>query len=173
MFGNPNYLIQIYKLYLKYSGRKQFNKKDLSKFETLCIIKYSNKITDKMFKEINIRDMLLYMIETYMKIPDYNYLDLIENEYLYYSYVHSKLNIKDEDIVIILDIEIKNTIQAKVYHLKTGVQCTYKISKFRYYKHQNYQSIAMIPRFDVFDLIKIKNIDNNKYGIFINSFTKI
>lgn len=168
MYGNPNELNKKFEIFQKYKDRKQFNKTELSKMELSCFKDIDCNETPKLIKGFDYLDLIKKVLE-YEKSIQYNYLELLKNEFEYYSYVHSKLNCKKE-MYLVLNIEILNTVNILVYNIKTGVHKKYKMFNNNFYKHQNFGNINQKQRFKVFDLITIKSEKENKYGLFITDF---
>jgi DNA polymerase-3 subunit alpha len=168
-FGNPNYLTECFKIFQKYFGKKQFKKDALLEIEKTWFEKIPHKKTDKLYKGFDSKDLINYIIKNALTKKSYDYFDLLKKEFEYFGYVHTKLK-AHKDLVMVLDIKIKNSVRVHVCYVNSGVHKTYTIYKNKFYKHQNYDNIYFNPRFKIFDLIYIKSIETNKYGTFLNSF---
>jgi DNA polymerase-3 subunit alpha len=127
-FGKAQKLLTIVNLYNKLYGKKQFSKAKLSDESIDLIRKYSNKETEKVFKEV---DTYKLLIDQVLNIPnkDISFKEklVFQNEVLgYIDYKNDKI---EKRYALITDINTKYTPIVNTYCLNNGVTCKCKINK--------------------------------------------
>ena len=127
-FGKSQKLLDIYKIYNDYYGKKQFNKDKISLDESI-ILKYGTA-TKKMYK---ITDSIGLVQELCNQVEDKSIpiTERLKAEAEYLGYV-DYINPKAKNYGYVLDIDTKYSPRLKVYHLDTGEAVTYKLAKKDY-----------------------------------------
>lgn len=150
-FGKSKKLLKIVDIYNNITKKKQFNKEALPEFLTIDLLrKYSNKETEKLFKEVDVISLTNELAES---IPDedISISEIFETELEYVGYI-SYIN-KDykDNICVVSEFKTNNwgTPFVTLYRLNNGKSMTMKVDK-RYY---NTKPLAK------YDLIVVKNIE--------------
>jgi hypothetical protein len=164
-FGDANLLLQMQIIFINLHSKKQIKKDklDVIGLEYNLIEKYSNKITEKLFKEIDIKALINHLIKkiTFSKRTP---VELLECEHEYYGYMQTTFNISDK-FVIVYEIDLKYTPKLITYNLRTGDNKTYKIYKDNLYGSQTYdtpEQKQLINKYDVIKIIKTKKQNKRK-----------
>lgn len=127
-FGKSQKLLDIYKIYNDYYGKKQLKKDKISLEESL-ILKYGTA-TEKMYK---IRDSIGLVQELCNQIENRTIpvKERLKAEAEYLGYI-DYINTKATNYGYVLDIDTKYSPRLKVYHLNTGEIAIYKLAKKDY-----------------------------------------
>lgn len=127
-FGKSQKLLDIYKIYNDYYGKKQFNKDKISLDESI-ILKYGTA-TKKMYK---ITDSIGLVQELCNQVEDKSIpiTERLKAEAEYLGYI-DYINPKATNYGYVLDINTKYSPRLKVYQLDTGETVTYKLAKKDY-----------------------------------------
>lgn len=134
-FGKSKKLLEIYDKYTNLTGRKQFKKSDLDSLGLTedIMIKYSSKVTEKIFKDVNIEG-LIEELTCNIEDKDIKLKDKIDIEMEYIGYPVTTINTKDLYYITVID-EFKNkksiTRYLTMYNLNNGENIRYKLSDFR------------------------------------------
>lgn len=134
-FGKTKKLLDTYNLYQLLNGKKQIKKEKLNEIglDEEIVRKYSQKETEKIFKNINIDGLIIETSNNFenKQVP---LQDKIKAEVEYLGYPITKLKNKGFYYVTKID-EFKNkksiTRYLTMYDLQTDVSVRYKLSDFR------------------------------------------
>lgn len=137
-FGKSQYLLNVLDVYEKFNSVKQIKKDKIYELGLTeeIVRKYSNKETEKLFKEIDNSGLMNYIIDR-IDNKDIPLKIKIETELEYLGYIKSKIE-NAEKLYYVLEIkEFKNkksnTYYTDLYNISTGEEIKYKISDFRLY----------------------------------------
>jgi DNA polymerase-3 subunit alpha len=135
-FGKTKKLLDTYNLYQELNGKKQIKKEKINNELGLTeelVRKYSQKETEKIFKEIDIKELLNNLYDN-MENKNVSLKEKITAEIDYLGYPITKLKTKGFYYVIKID-EFKNkksiTRYLTMYDLQTDDLVRYKLSDFR------------------------------------------
>lgn len=143
-FGKTYKLMEIYKLFGKIYGKKQFNQNNCP-VPIEIIEKYSDK-TDKMYKNFDSMAILTEMCEM-IEDRDLPLDILLKNQIEFLGYIdYINPSLKNE--IIVCDLNTKYSPKMEVYHLDTGKTETLKVATKVYGKNP----------FSKGDILKTKSI---------------
>lgn len=161
-FGNNKYLLNIIEIYDSISNKKQINKKDLEKLRLseYLMTKYSNKETEKMYKELDTVGLISEMCKSLEDKP----MSIIEHikfeiEYLQYTtYVNPKVS---EKYYVVLDFKTyKNpaTPYLLIRNIKTGNEIKTKITSGKIFKESPFGKFSILKIFEFRDSFKKRKV---------------
>ncbi|MCC0669152.1 PHP domain-containing protein [Clostridioides sp. ZZV14-6153] len=144
-FGKSNKLLEIYDIYNSIYNKKQFKKDNLP-----CSIntmrRYSNKETEKIFKEVDTKKLCSYL-ESQIENTE---IPVNEKIQTYFEFVGS-CNIKDSNSnprhCLVIDIDTKYSPKITLYNLKSGNTKIFKVSK----------AIFEDNKISIYDLVYLKS----------------
>lgn len=147
-FGKSQYLLDIYGVYVNLNGRIQIAKKSISVLglTEALVKKYSNKETDKLYKELDVRGIVNEVIKT---IPnkDLNIKKQMQCEMEYLEYVVYQNPEISEHFYFVTDFKVyknKSTPYLMLYRIKDGSQVKTKITKGSIYEEQPFKKYSVI-----------------------------
>ena len=127
-FGKSQKLLKVVELYDKISSKKQFTKGKLPcGLSEDMMRKYSNKETEKLFKEVDVDRLVSDLC---MRIPDKDIpiQAKLQAELDYLGYCSTIIPFLSSHAYV-LNVDTKYTPKITVYRIGTGETITYKISK--------------------------------------------
>lgn len=144
-FGKSNKLLETYDIYNSIYSKKQF-KKDSLPCNMEIMRRYSNKETEKIFKEVDTKKLCSY-IERQIENTD---IPISEKIQAHFEFVGS-CNIKDDNsnprYCLVIDINTKYSPKITLYNLKSGNTKIFKVSK----------SIFDDNKISIYDLVYLKS----------------
>ncbi|MDI0267855.1 PHP domain-containing protein [Clostridioides difficile] len=144
-FGKSNKLLETYDIYNSIYSKKQF-KKDSLPCKMEIMRKYSNKETEKIFKEVDTKKLCLYL-ESQIENTD---ISINEKIQAYFEFVGS-CDIKDSNsnprYCLVIDIDTKYSPKITLYNLKSGNTKIFKVNK----------AIFEDNKIGIYDLIYLKS----------------
>lgn len=144
-FGKSNKLLETYDIYNSIYSKKQF-KKDSLPCNMEIMRRYSNKETEKIFKEVDTKKLCSYL-ESQIENID---IPISEKIQAHFEFVGS-CNIKDDNsnprYCLVIDIDTKYSPKITLYNLKSGNTKIFKVSK----------SIFEDNKIDIYDLVYLKS----------------
>lgn len=144
-FGKSNKLLETYDIYNSIYSKKQF-KRDNLPCNINTMRKYSNKETEKIFKEVDTKELCSYL-ESQIENID---IPISEKIQAHFEFVGS-CNIKDDNsnprYCLVIDIDTKYSPKITLYNLKSGNTKIFKVSK----------SIFEDNKIDIYDLVYLKS----------------
>ncbi|HBG6421578.1 TPA: PHP domain-containing protein [Clostridioides difficile] len=145
-FGKSNKLLETYDIYNSIYSKKQF-KRDNLPCNINTMRKYSNKETEKIFKEVDTKELCSYL-ESQIENTDISINEKIQT---YFEFIGS-CNIKDGNSnprhCLVIDIDVKYSPKVTLYNLSSGNIKIFKVSK----------TIFEDNKIDVYDLVYLKSI---------------
>ena len=127
-FGKSQKLLKVVELYDKIASKKQFTKGKLPcGLSEDMMRKYSNKETEKLFKEVDVDRLVSDLC---MRIPDKDIpiQTKLEAELSYLGYCSTVIPFLSSH-AFVLSVDTKYTPKITVYRIGTGETITYKVSK--------------------------------------------
>ncbi|MCC0678440.1 MULTISPECIES: PHP domain-containing protein [unclassified Clostridioides] len=144
-FGKSNKLLETYDIYNSIYSKKQF-KKDSLPCNMEIMRRYSNKETEKIFKEVDTKKLCSYL-ESQIENTD---IPISEKIQAHFEFVGS-CNIKDDNsnprYCLVIDIDTKYSPKITLYNLKSSNIKIFKVSK----------SIFDDNKIDIYDLVYLKS----------------
>lgn len=144
-FGKSNKLLETYDIYNSIYSKKQF-KKDSLPCKMEIMRRYSNKETEKIFKEVNTKELCSYL-ESQIENTD---IPINEKIQAHFEFVGS-CNIKDGNSnprhCLVIDIDTKYSPKITLYNLNSGNTKIFKVSK----------AIFEDNKIGIYDLIYLKS----------------
>ncbi|VIF90578.1 DNA polymerase III subunit alpha [Clostridioides difficile] len=144
-FGKSNKLLETYDIYNSIYSKKQF-KKDSLPCNMEIMRKYSNKETEKIFKEVDTKELCSYL-ESQIENND---IPISKKIQAHFEFVGS-CNIKDDNsnprYCLVIDIDTKYSPKITLYNLKSGNIKIFKVSK----------TIFEDNKIDIYDLVYLKS----------------
>lgn len=138
-FGKSKKLLSIYELFEKISDKKQISKEKISdlKLKEDLIRKNSKKETEKLFKEMNMKGLLLDTFDI-LENKSISIKDKLNTEIEYLGYPNTILPKASKNFYFVIDLEIfKNkrstTYYPTLYNIRTGEKKKFKIKDFIYF----------------------------------------
>ena len=126
-FGKADYLLAVLNYYKTYKKRSTLNRKELS--DDMCRVadKCSQKITPKMYKEIDIKE---YIIQTcdFISVPPITLVKILNKQHDLLGYIEYK-NEKYDKIARVMETNLRYSPQITIYSLSKGTTSVIKISK--------------------------------------------
>lgn len=159
-FGDINKLLKCYEIFENLYERKQIPKDSLDKFNLTAEImdKYSNKITEKLYKEFDTKSIIEELFEQ-IEYKKRSVIEKLVSEHEYYGYLQSTFQV-DESYFIVLEINTKYTPRIKTYNLYSGEEREFKIYKNNFYSrpdHNNPNPVQLVGVYDIIQAIKISS----------------
>lgn len=166
-FGKTKKLLDTYNLYQLLNGKKQIKKEKLNEIglDEEIVRKYSQKETEKIFKNINIDGLIIETSNNFenKQVP---LQDKIKAEVEYLGYPITKLKNKGFYYVTKID-EFKNkksiTRYLTMYDLQTDVSVRYKLSDFRTFAENPIKENQLIKILDESKKPKKYKDENEKW----------
>ena len=178
-FGDTNYLLGLYDLFVTLDGKVQFKKEKLAEMgipEDMIRL-FAEKETDKMFTKVNTKGFLEYAA----KQAKYNHRTLKEK-------IHAQINhlgyvdIIDDcyaGMAAVLSVDTKFAPKLKMYSLKNGTVIDCKIDKRSFAKNK-LQSGDIVRIHGQRKKPKLKRLENGQYEpipgvdeLWITGYTKV
>ncbi|MCC0678257.1 MULTISPECIES: PHP domain-containing protein [unclassified Clostridioides] len=144
-FGKSNKLLETYDIYNSIYSKKQF-KKDSLPCKMEIMRKYSNKETEKIFKEVDTKKLCSYL-ESQIENTD---IPINEKIQAYFEFVGS-CDIKDSNsnprYCLVIDIDTKYSPKVTLYNINSGNTKIFKVNK----------AIFEDNKIGIYDLIYLKS----------------
>ena len=160
-FGGSKYLLDIVDMFNNIYSKKQFKKDNIPTPLTIEILKkYSNKETEKLFKEVNVDEMFNELISTMDNTKDISLSEIFKTEIEfvgYISYINSSYN---SNVAVVTDIKLNKfgTPFATLYWINDGSSETIKIDK-KYYNEKPISQFEVITTNNMEEKHKKRKID--------------
>lgn len=168
-FGETNYLINVAKYYKKFAKRKQFNKGKLQDYgiEEDVIKKYSEKETEMLYKDIDIRGLVEELAREKSK-KSVSIVDRFKFEMEYLGYIRYKEPTMSETRYIVIKFEIfkdKSRPYFTVRRIWDGKEIKLKMKNGKIFPRN---------KFKQWSILDIKKIDKkNKYKFVDGKWKKL
>ena len=132
-FGKTKYLLEVYNVFDSLYGKKQFSINKLPRGLTAEeISKYSNKVTEKQFKEIDIKGLMNYCASK-IKNEDLSIEETFETMKEYQGYIDYVDEAWNVQVYVVTEIKTtKYSIFAELYNLNQGETTSLKVDKKRF-----------------------------------------
>jgi DNA polymerase III alpha subunit len=132
-FGKTKYLLEVYNVFDSLYGKKQFSINKLPCGLTAEeISKYSNKATEKQFKEIDIKGLMNYCASK-IKNEDLSIEEIFKTMKEYQGYIDYVDKTWDVQVYVVTEIKTtKYSIFAELYNLNQGEITSIKVDKKRF-----------------------------------------
>ena len=132
-FGKTKYLLEVYNVFDSLYGKKQFSINKLPCGLTAEeISKYSNKATEKQFKEIDIKGLMNYCASK-IKNEDLSIEEIFKTMKEYQGYVDYVDEAWNVQVYVVTEIKTtKYSIFAELYNLNQGETTSLKVDKKRF-----------------------------------------
>ena len=138
-YGKSQKLLDLLDIYNNLTDRKQISKDQLDKFglNTELMNKYSNKKTEKLYKEINIEGIIKELTDK-VEDKDVKLKEKLQTELELLGYLSTKMPSLTEKLGFVMKVDkYENkksfTFYATVYDIKTGKDIRYRISDYLTY----------------------------------------
>ena len=160
-FGGSKYLLDIVDVFNNIYCKKQFKKDNIPVPLTIELLKkYSDKETEKLFKEVRINEMFKEVISTMDKSKDISLSEIFKTEIEfvgYISYINPSYN---TNVVVITDIKTNKfgTPFATLYWIYNGSSETIKVDK-RYYSEKPLSQFDVILTNNIEEKHKKRKVD--------------
>ena len=130
MFGSPYKLMTEFEIYKKYIDSKVISKSKLTEEEINIIRECSNRETEKQFREIDNKKLILKMIKN-TTIKNTTIFDLIKWQLEFLGYATLYDTSVSTNLWIVTDIEISSfgTQKFYLYNIHYGISKQYKVDK--------------------------------------------
>ena len=142
-FGKSKYLLDLIELYNKINDKKQF-KKDSLPCDIELVRKYSNKETEKIFKELDSKG-LLYELASTIENKNISIKDRFETEIKSFGYISYKDSSFGQRTCVVTEIKENKwgTVFVTLYKINNGNSMTLKVDK-KYYTNKPLSEYEMI-----------------------------
>ena len=132
-FGKTKYLLEVYNVFDSLYGKKQFSINKLPCGLTAEeISKYSNKATEKQFKEIDIKGLMNYCASK-IKNEDLSIEEIFKTMKEYQGYIDYVDEAWNVQVYVVTEIKTtKYSIFAELYNLNQGEITSIKVDKKRF-----------------------------------------
>ena len=132
-FGKTKYLLEVYNVFDSLYGKKQFSINKLPCGLTAEeISKYSNKATEKQFKEIDIKGLMNYCASK-IKNEDLSIEEIFKTMKEYQGYIDYVDEAWNVQVYVVTEIKTtKYSIFAELYNLNQGETTSLKVDKKRF-----------------------------------------
>lgn len=144
-FGKSNKLLETYDIYNSIYSKKQF-KKDSLPCNMEIMRRYSNKETEKIFKEVDTKKLCSY-IERQIENTDIPIIEKIQVHFEFVGSCNIKYNNSNPRYCLVIDINTKYSPKITLYNLKSGNTKIFKVSK----------SIFDDNKISIYDLVYLKS----------------
>ena len=165
-FGKSQKLLDLLDLYNNLISRKQIKKDQLQELNLTEVLmdKYSNKKTDKLYKEIDIKGLMDELIPQ-IEDKDIKLKDKLQSELELLGYISTKIPSLNENLVYVMKIDKFDnkkscTYYTTVYDIKTGEEIRYRLSDYKIYMEYPFKEGDIIKICDSHKSNKRKKIDN-------------
>ena len=127
-FGNARYLMEVVNLF-QWIDKKQVSKDKVgdSPFNEDLFVKYSNKQTDKQFREIDFKGMIEEVVSK-LDVVDYSISEKMSFQEEHVGYIDLVMDV-DSRYVYVSKVEAKFTPKLKLYSLGNGKTLEMKLPK--------------------------------------------
>lgn len=145
-FGKSKYLLNVLNIFTEIYNKKQFKKSNIPHPLTTALLnKYSNKISDKLFKDINMVGMIQELTSNLDKSESLPIKEIIETELEYVGYISYINEDYKDNIMLVTDIKINRwgTPYISLYKLNDGSVAEIKVDK-QYYKNKPLDKLDII-----------------------------
>jgi DNA polymerase III subunit alpha len=160
-FGGSKYLLDIVDMFNNIYSKKQFKKDNIPTPLTIELLKkYSDKETEKLFKEVRVAEMFSELISTMDNTKDISLLEIFKTEIEfvgYISYINTSYN---PNVAVVTDMKLNKfgTPFATLYWIYDGSSETIKIDK-RYYNEKPISQFEVITTNTIDERHKKRKID--------------
>jgi DNA polymerase III subunit alpha len=147
-FGKNKYLLNMIDIYNKFNGKKQIKKTDLFKFGLTFeqMQKYSQKETEALFKEIDIRGLIDELCKS-LDNKELSIQEMVEFEMTYLEYTTYSNPKVNENFFICTEFKIykdKTKPYLVIRRIKTGEEIKTKITKGKAFSENPFKCFSVI-----------------------------
>lgn len=181
-FGKSKKLLSIYELFDKIADKKQISKEKMFEFNLKeeNIRNNSQKETAKLFKEIDMKNLMLDTLNT-IENKSISIKEKLNTEIEYLGYPDTTIPKTNKNFYFVLDLEIyKNkksvTYYPTLYNIKTGEKKKFKIKDYIYFAENPFAKGFIIKIIDESKEPKRKLVNgkwtksNSEYNYLINDW---
>lgn len=160
-FGGSKYLLDIVDMFNNIYSKKQFKKDNIPTPLTIELLKkYSDKETEKLFKEVRVAEMFSELISTMDNTKDISLSEIFKTEIEfvgYISYINTSYN---PNVAVVTDMKLNKfgTPFATLYWIHDGSSETIKIDK-RYYNEKPISQFEVITTNTIDERHKKRKVD--------------
>lgn len=163
-FGKSQKLLTIVDLYNNVYVKKQIKKADLDKLNLTeeLMNKHSNKITEKMFKDINMDGLIKELINT-IENKSISIQEKIQTELEMLGYIKTVIPKAGQHFYIVTEIKTykdKNKPYMQLYRIKNGEMVKAKVKKADVYKQKPFEVYNLIKATEIKEEFKKKKVDD-------------
>lgn len=172
-FGKSKKLLQIIDLYDTIYNKKQFKKDELSKLgiSEYLIKKFSQKETEKLYKEVDTFDLVNYLINQ-IEDKEISIKERYEHEKEYLGYLEHTYNDSSEELYYVTNFKTygdkTSTPYLSLYQIATGKTIRAQITKSKLFSKSPFKEGAILQIYDMKQELKKKKVScelyENKYG---------
>ncbi|EQC1535554.1 PHP domain-containing protein [Clostridium botulinum] len=177
-FGKSQKLLDLLDIYNNLSGRKQISKTQLEELNLTkeLMDKYSNKITAKLYKEIDIEGLVKSLVNE-VKNKDIKLNEKLKAELELLGYISTTIPSLNENLVYIRKVDkFQNkksyTFYTTIYNIRTGEEKRYRVNDYKIYIEYPFKEGDIIKICDEHKANKKKKIDG-KWTILKNEFNNM
>lgn len=184
-FGRSKKILNTYEIYSLLNNKKQISKLKIDELKNMNITeelirKNSNKETLKIFKEINIENLITGVIEITPN-KSISIKDKLDTEIEYLGYPDTRVAKAGKDFYYVLELEVfKNkrsiTYYPTLYNIKTGEKKKFKLKDFMYFSENPFKQGSLIKILEEAKEPKRKLVDGKwtksttEYNYLINNW---
>ena len=156
-FGGVKKLKAIVEIFNTYYSKKQFTKAKLSENEEAIIKKHAGKETEKLYKDVNVGNVILDLTSNLEEIPE-TISEIAERQYKLLGDISVTNSALPKTVQMVIDIDATYSPKLTLYGLKTGKITVIKCSK----KYFEYLPCSQ------FDVLNIKETEKKQKGSYVN-----
>ena len=156
-FGGVKKLKAIVEIFNTYYSKKQFTKAKLSENEEAIIKKHAGKETEKLYKDVNVGNVILDLTSNLEEIPE-TISEIAERQYKLLGDISVTNSALPKTVQMVVDVDTTYSPKLTLYGLKTGKITVLKCSK----KYFEYLPCSQ------FDVLNIKETEKKQKGSYIN-----
>lgn len=156
-FGGVKKLKAIVEIFNTYYSKKQFTKAKLSENEEAIIKKHAGKETEKLYKDVNVGNVILDLTSNLEEIPE-TISEIAERQYKLLGDISVTNSALPKTVQMVVDIDTTYAPKLTLYGLKTGKTTVLKCSK----KYFEYLPCSQ------FDVLNIKETEKKQKGSYVN-----